>query len=121
MSSGKYNTTIEQGAVFNRTLYYKQSNGNAVDLTGFTAEMDIRLTKDAEEVIHTLTTENGGITITPLTGKIVLYISALDTEDFDFEQAYYDLELNPGNPANKKRLIEGILSLSREVTREDES
>lgn len=120
MQSGKYNTTIEQGAVFRRVLTWKDDDGNAINLTGYSAVMQIRETKESETVIHELTSEDGGITITPATGKLALFISAADTEDFDFGSAYYDLELDPGD-GEKIRLIEGIVSLSKEVTRDDES
>lgn len=121
MRAGKYNTVIEQGAVFRRSMIWKDSNNAVIDLTGYTAEMQIRQKKDSETILHTLSTSNGGITITGAQGKIDLFISADTTAEFDFTSAYYDLELNPGDDAEKVRMLEGIISLSKEVTREDES
>jgi hypothetical protein len=87
-----------------------------VDLTGFTARMDIRETLDSDEVIHTLTTENDGIVLGDAAGTIDLLIPAATTEDFDFNNAVYDLELING--AVVTRLISGAITLSKEVTRD---
>jgi hypothetical protein len=86
-----------------------------VNLTGFTARMDIRESLDDATVIHTLTTENGGITLGGVAGTIDLLIPATATEDLDFTHAVYDLELI--NSGVVTRLISGSITLSKEVTR----
>jgi hypothetical protein len=87
-----------------------------VDLTGFTARMDIRKTLGSATVIHTLTTENGGITLGGAAGTIELLIPALTTETFDFGNAVYDLELISAVGV-VTRLVGGAITLSKEVTR----
>jgi hypothetical protein len=86
-----------------------------VDLTGFTARMDIRETLDEVTVIHTLTTENAGITLGGVAGTIDLLIPAATTEGFTFGNAVYDLELINGTVVT--RLLGGAITLSKEVTR----
>jgi hypothetical protein len=87
-----------------------------VDLTGFTARMDIRKTLGSAMAIHTLTTENGGITLGGAAGTIELLIPALTTETFDFGNAVYDLELISAVGV-VTRLVGGAITLSKEVTR----
>jgi len=47
MAAGRYLLTIEQGATTDLLLEYKDSNGNPVDLSGYTARMQIRPTIDS--------------------------------------------------------------------------
>lgn len=86
-----------------------------VDLTGFTARMQIRASVGAEETLLELTTSNGGINI-QVEGLISLTITAEQTEAVDWLSAVYDLELV--SPAGLvTRLVEGEISVSKEVTR----
>lgn len=114
--AGELNLVIEQGATFDPVLTWKDQNGALIDLTGFTARMQIRDTVDAPDTLHELTTENGGIALGGGAGTITLSISAADTAAFDFEQAVYDLEVEAAN-GNVTRLLRGVVTLSKEVTR----
>lgn len=115
MRPGKHNLVVYQGATFRKTIYYKPG-GVAADLTGFTARCQFRETIDAATEILELTTENGGITLTALEGKIELLITATATAALTFTTAVYDLELIDGTEVI--RLIEGRVTLSKEVTRD---
>ena len=42
MAAGRYNLLIEQGSTFQIELQYKDSNGVAVDLTGYSGKLQIR-------------------------------------------------------------------------------
>lgn len=119
MAAGKLNLLIEQGATFKHALLVKQGTGVAappMDLTGYTARMQIRAEIDAATPLIELTTENARITITPLEGKVELLISAADTAALTFETATYDLELISA-AGEVTRLVQGNVKLSREVTR----
>jgi hypothetical protein len=116
--AGKLDLTIEQGATFRHQLQVKQGDGTgapAADLTGYTARMQIRTEVGSPNILISLTTENGRITITPLTGLIDLQISATDTAALAFEVAAYDLELVSAGVVT--RLVQGKVKLSPEVTR----
>jgi hypothetical protein len=53
---------------------------------------------------------------TPLqSGSLAIYISADSTEDLNFNEAYYDLEMVNGSVVT--RLLEGKVKLSKNVTR----
>lgn len=88
-----------------------------VNLTGYTARMDIRETREDTDPLLSLTTENGGITLGGVNGQISLLISATDTAALDVDTAVYDLELiSAGGIVT--RLVSGNIVVSKEVTRE---
>lgn len=114
--TGTYDFTIKQGETFNRTItYYSDEGLTSVDLTDCTARMQLRLTKDAASPLLELTTENGRITLGGSAGTISLAIVASDTAALTFDTAVYDLELVDGSTVT--RLLEGNVSLNKEVTR----
>jgi hypothetical protein len=112
--AAKYNFEIEQGATFVKTLQWKDSANTVIDLTGYTARMQLRY-KIGDAVAVELTTENGGITINTTTDTISLNIDADDTEDLSPTCCKYDLELIKGEVV--KRLLYGTVIISAEVTR----
>lgn len=121
MPATKINLKIEQGATYRKP--FKWSTGSPpqpVNLTGWTARMQIRPQIESDEVLVSLTTENGGITISdPTTGVINLYLSAVATAAFginDFAEAVYDIEMIAPN-SDVIRIIYGNVGLSPEVTR----
>ena len=87
-----------------------------VNLTGFTARMQIRETVESTAVLHSLTTENGGITLGGAAGTIALTISATDTAAFTFDTAVYDLEVVSGGGVVTE-IASGAVLMNNEVTR----
>lgn len=115
MNATKINLKIKQGSTF-REAFNWLAAGAPVNLTGWSARMQIRTEHDSPVVIHELTSESGGITIRPLSGGFDLFISSNDTERFNFEDAVYDIELVDGH-GEATRIVEGRVRLSPEVTR----
>jgi len=116
MSAGIYDIYIEQGATYNQPLVWKDSSGTAVNVTCYTARMQIRKTVDATTIIWTLTTENGRITVGGANGLITLLVSAADTAALTTFCGVYDLEvISPAGVVT--RLLEGQVEVSKEVTR----
>jgi hypothetical protein len=116
MAAGTLDLFVEQGSTFSYTLTLNDDQGNPIDLTGYTARMQLRRTINAPDVLITLTTSNGRIAITPLTGVIVLTIEAAATASLSFQSAVYDLEIESSGGI-VTRIIQGKVSLSPEVTR----
>jgi len=116
MSAGIYNIYIEQGATFNQPLIWKDGNGAAVNLTNYTARMQIRRSITSTDVIIALTTENGRITLGTTNGTITLNITATDTAALSTFSGVYDLEV-VSSAGVVTRLLEGGVEVSREVTR----
>ena len=108
------NFVVEQGATFVKSFTWKEG-GAPKNLTGYTARMKARPSITSDTVLIDASTANGKITIDPLLGVIELTISATETAAMTFTSAVYDLELVSG--AVVTRLVQGTLTLSREVTR----
>jgi hypothetical protein len=86
-----------------------------VNLFGYTARMQIREKLNSTVVVHTLTTENGGILLDNTVKTITLNIPDEVTALFSFASAVYDLELMLGGEVIP--FASGTLTLQREVTR----
>jgi len=116
MSAGFYNIYIEQGATYYQPLVWKDSAGTAINVTNYTARMQIRRSITSTDVIIALTTENGRITVGNSNGTITLSITATDTAALSTFCGVYDLEVvSPTGVVT--RLLEGGVEVSREVTR----
>jgi hypothetical protein len=113
MAAGVLNLLIEQGSTFLYSLSLRDANG-PMNLTNFTARMQIRRTVGAPAVLLELTTANGRIAISG--GTVALSVDAADTALLDFSKAVYDLEIESPN-GDVTRLIQGDVVLSKEVTR----
>jgi hypothetical protein len=121
MSAGVYDFEVEQGATFTRVFTWTTGTTGCsattapVDLTGYTARMQIRPNVSSTTVIFEANTSNGNIVLGGSAGTITLTIPAADTATFNFSRAVYDLELTTG--VTVTRLLQGTVTLSREVTR----
>lgn len=111
--AAKYKFKIEQGATLRFTLRIK----SGLDLSNIKARMQIRQSHTSQDIIHEMTTENGGLTFID-SNTLSVYISAEDTAMFNFTKApaVYDLEIVLKN-GDVIRLLEGQITLSPEVTR----
>ena len=114
--AGKLNLIIEQGAEFERTWVYKDENDDPVDLTGYTAQMQIRLTQDEASPIYD-SDDNNDITITALTGTLDLVIPTADTTTMTFDRALWSVELTITATGKVIRLLEGWVDLSKQVVK----
>lgn len=87
-----------------------------LDLTGYTARMQVRQSVGSEQILLELTTEDGGIAIDAATGTITLQVSATDSAAFTWRAGVYDLELIDTGGA-VTRLASGAVTVCPEVTR----
>ena len=115
MAAKTYNISAEQGATFERSILYTDAAGDPIDLTGFTAAMQVRDKAEASVFVLELTTGNTMIALGGAAGTIVLAVDAADMINVPAGRYVYDLELYDG--ANTKRLIEGSFNVKAEVTR----
>ena len=95
MSASKYDFIIEQGSSFRLSLVYKDDSGNPVDLTNWCARLVWKTNKNITQTFITTNLDYSlyKFTIDPLIGKLTLLIPPETTNDFTFESAKYDLEL----------------------------
>lgn len=91
----KMNIKVQIGATLDRTItwYEDEEKTQPVNLAAHTARMQVR-NQDTDELIHDLTTENGGLFLGGINGTIRMVIDAADTETQDAEPMYvYGIEL----------------------------
>ena len=115
MAATTYDILIEQGATFSQLVTYKES-GVAINLTGYTARMQVRATLESASTLVELTTANSRIALGGTAGTITLTISATDTAALTSGRGVYDLELVSGSGI-VTRLLQGVATISRNVTR----
>lgn len=85
-------------------------------LNGWSARMQIREDIDDETALVDLTSDDNEISISVLDARVTFTIATAITETLDFVEGVYDLELvDPNGEAT--RLLEGKVTLSKEVTR----
>lgn len=120
MSAYYLDLLIEHGSNFaHRVTWYSaytdEEDNTPIDLSDYTARMQVRETYESEETLLELTTENGGIALGGTNGTIDILLSATATAALTFRKAVYDLELVSGTTVT--RLIKGEVTVSPEVTR----
>jgi len=109
-----YDITIYQGATFSLEFEYKDGNDVAVDLTGYTAQMQIR-EENTHAVLLDLTT-TAGITITAAVGKVGIIITAAQSAVLEAQNAEYDL-LIKSSSGTVTYLLRGAFVITPRVTR----
>ena len=112
MPAGKHNLQIEQGAQFTTTFTWKDSSGDPVDLTSYSARIKFKEEKGGTELYDSNT--NSDITLGGTAGTITLTIPTADTANFTFDNGLWDLEMTLSGEVT--RLLEGRVYLSKEVT-----
>jgi len=107
---------IAQGATFSRAISYLQANGSPRDLTDYTARMQIRTAVGGDLIVE-LNTENGGIIIEGLLGRVTMTMGSAETAALPATTGVFDLELSsPDATPVVTRLLEGTVTITPEVT-----
>jgi hypothetical protein len=111
-----YKLEIEQRSTFTQTVEYLDSQNQPVDLTGYSAAMQIRRTVESADALLSLTDDSGGgLIITPLLGKIEINIDAADTSSLPAGSFVYDLIISSASVSD--RILQGRCIVSPAVTR----
>lgn len=126
MEDNRYNITMWQGSTFNLVITVQDADGNAQNLTSYSARMQIRPSYDSGAITESLTTANGEITITAANGNVALALSATRTANIYVDPLgstkppkttyVYDLELID-NANTVTKLLYGDVIVLAEVTR----
>jgi hypothetical protein len=114
-----YNVEINQGADWFLNVNYDNPNGTPVNITNYTAALQLRSLPSSPTAVLTLTTANGGIAITGATGLVAIHATNTQTGNIDEGIYVYDLEItSPATPTPViTRLIQGQAFVSAQVTR----
>ena len=116
MAAGYHHFIIEQGATFQNTLTLKDSADAVINLTGYSAEMDLRKNQDDTTEVITLTVANSRVVMGGAAGTIKLVISASDTSALTVGDGVYDIELTDAD-GKVDRILEGTYSIRGNVSR----
>lgn len=117
---GTYHITARQGDRFARSIVYQDDSGNAIDLTGYSAVLTARRTRNGKLIVQL---EDGdGITLGSDTGMIDLYVSALDTAAWTATDGQYALALTPpSGAADEFTLLIGAFIVTPDIPEEEAS
>ena len=108
------NLIVDQGASFSSDITVKDANGNAFNLTGYTAEA--KLAKGYSST-RTRTTMTSSISSDPTSGIVSLSLTPAQTTALDAPERYvYDVEITQTASGNVTRVIEGIITVRPNVT-----
>lgn len=112
--TNEWNPTIQQGALMEWAISMKNPDKTAMNLTGYTVRGQLRRTFDSATVELDLAT-GSHVTISNAAGGIVtLSIAASVTATLSGSYKY-DIELVNGSDVH--RILQGTMTVSREVTR----
>ena len=107
----KANLVIDQGSTFSTDLTLNDEDGNAIDLTNFTANSQIRKWYTSTNPVATFTTN-----INTTDSIVTLSLTANQTSNLQSGRYVYDCELTSLNGA-VSRIVEGIVTVTPQVTK----
>lgn len=110
-----YNTVIDQGADWYITFYYDNPDGTPVNITSYTAALQMRTSPLAKTTVLSLTTGDG-ITITGNQGRIDVHATNVQTTAITNGKYSYDLEITSPQGI-VTRLVQGTIEVSPQTTR----
>lgn len=119
MPAEKFDLKIEQGATFSFSVTRKDKVGTPIDLSGYTARMQIRQAQGAEIIIEA-STANGKLNI-PIgaDGTVFVKLSATDTAKLRYTRCVYDLKAFKGSDGlNDLRILQGNVLVSPAITQD---
>jgi hypothetical protein len=95
MAASQHNFNIEQGSSFRLALTYRDNNGNIIDLTNYCARLIMKTSSNEYKTFSSLETNYSQykFIIDGPQGTISLLLPATTTNEFNFNTAKYDLEL----------------------------
>lgn len=112
--SNLYNMKLKQGSDERFILTYKDALGDIIDLTGYSARLQVR--RQVSSPSPTLSLTMGlGITITALSGVITIDFTNAQTSSLNGSYVY-DLELISPD-TRVRRIMQGSITVDPEVTR----
>jgi hypothetical protein len=111
-----YPIIIEQRSRFDAVFSVQNEDGTAMDLTGFSADMQIRPYVESDTVYVSLAS-GAGITLGGTAGTVTVEIPGTETELFAWRLARYDLYIVDGT-GDPQRIFEGEVTVIPTVTRD---
>jgi len=112
MSAGTYNLVIDQGSDFALDLVIKEG-GSALNLANYSGRAQLRTSVTASSVSASFT-----VTVTNASnGALKMQLPAATSSGIAAGQYVYDLEIYTANNSIVKRIMQGDVTITPEVTR----
>ena len=105
----KTNLSVDQGANFLYNVYLIDSDGNPFDISGYSANSQLRTTYTSSSYVTITASVDGA------NGIVTMSMNSHTTANLTNSRYVYDLELTSNNVTS--RIIEGIISVNPGVTR----
>lgn len=113
----RYDFSIDQGTTLGKTVNVFL-DGAVFNLTGYNARLQAReRISDTTPVISLTSDPAAGLTIVAVDGEIAVEMTPEETEALTFDVAAYDLEIYTAGDAIVYRILEGYITLNKELTR----
>lgn len=113
MNPGRYNITVINGTTFQLSPVWKV-DGLPVDITGYTADMQVR--DVSNNLIVELSISNGKATINGSLGQTVLTLTATQTSAANLPAGNYSYALNLTSPGSiVYQILQGAFTVSASV------
>lgn len=114
MKPGRYNIKFYRATTLDLTARYI-IDGVPVNLADYTGDMQVRVSPESPSVIVEFTTDNGGLILNQVTGRIEIFMDASDTAELPLGEYQYDL--NVTSPAGVvTKLLQGAFVVLDPVT-----
>jgi uncharacterized protein YegP (UPF0339 family) len=118
--AGTYSLYIDAGADFSIRFNVKNSDGTIVDLTGYSARMQVRRLHTSATVDLSLTSPVGGLSVGGSDGNVDIDITNAQTAALCVNNAesvyFYDLEVQ-SEGGQVTRVVEGKVIVKPQITR----
>ena len=106
------NLRIDQGASFSSDVTVTNSDGNVVDLTGYTTEAKMAKSHGASSSV----TITSALASDPTTGVVELTLTDTQTGALDAPARYvYDVYITQTSSSTVTRVIEGVITVNPKV------
>lgn len=114
MKPGRFNFELIQGDTFHYEPAWKVNNAY-VNVTGYTAKMDVKIAPTSTSTITELSTENGRIAVGGADGTFTLDLTSAETAVLPAGNFIYDLNvISPGGVVTT--LLTGGFTVITQVT-----
>ena len=107
----KANLVIDQGTTYSATLNLTDENGDPLNLSGFTANSQIRKWYTSSNSVAFTTSINVS------SGEITLFLTSNQTSNLASGRYVYDVEITETSTNAISRIVEGIVTVTPSCTR----
>jgi hypothetical protein len=110
------NFKVVQGDTFKMRVTYKNPNGTVIDLSDYSAKMDVR-NEPAGKILCATINSSSGIDIDGPNGTIDIEFTPAQTRKFTTPSAAYQLKIINDTTGEHNTLVRGYLSVTPAVIR----